>query len=137
MGANREMDHISYFIVHSDDCHIQRNRSLVDAYYRQKRDIDTLQNLGADDRLISKIFLVEGWLISAIGAGSGLILGVILCYLQQEYGILKLGSSEGVFITDAYPVKLELLDTLAVTAIVLILGFVTAWYPAKFLRKDF
>ena len=101
----------------------------------KKRDIDTLQNLGADDRLISKIFLVEGWLISAIGAGSGLILGVILCYLQQEYGILKLGSSEGVFITDAYPVKLELLDTLAVTAIVLILGFVTAWYPAKFLRK--
>ena len=73
----------------------------------KKRDIDTLQNLGADDRLISKIFLVEGWLISAIGAGSGLILGVILCYLQQEYGILKLG----------------------------ILGFVTAWYPAKFLRK--
>ena len=101
----------------------------------KKRDIDTLQNLGADDRLISKIFLVEGWLISAIGAGSGLILGVILCYLQQEYGILKLGSSEGVFISDAYPVKLELLDTLAVTAIVLILGFVTAWYPAKYLRK--
>ena len=66
----------------------------------KKRDIDTLQNLGADDRLISKIFLVEG-----------------------------------MFITDAYPVKLELLDTLAVTAIVLILGFVTAWYPAKFLRK--
>ena len=101
----------------------------------KKRDIDTLPYLGAADRLISQIFLVVGWLISAIGAGSGLILGVILCYLQQEYGILKLGRSEGVFITDAYPVKLELLDTLAVTAIVLILGFVTAWYPAKFLRK--
>lgn len=101
----------------------------------KKRDIDTLQNLGADDRLISRIFLAEGWLISAIGAGSGLILGVILCYLQQEYGLLKLGSSEGMFITDAYPVRLEWLDTLAVTAIVLVLGFVTAWYPAKFLRK--
>ena len=101
----------------------------------KKRDIDTLQNLGADDRLISRIFLAEGWLISAIGAGSGLILGVILCYLQQEYGLLKLGNSEGMFITDAYPVRLELFDTLAVTAIVLILGFVTAWYPAKFLRK--
>lgn len=101
----------------------------------KKRDIDTLQNLGADDRLISRIFLAEGWLISAIGAGSGLILGVILCYLQQEYGLLKLGSTEGMFITDAYPVRLELFDTLAVTAIVLILGFVTAWYPAKFLRK--
>lgn len=101
----------------------------------KKRDIDTLQKLGADDRLISRIFLAEGWLISAIGAGSGLILGVILCYLQQEYGLLKLGSTEGMFITDAYPVRLELFDTLAVTAIVLILGFVTAWYPAKFLRK--
>lgn len=101
----------------------------------KKRDIDTLQNLGADDRLISRIFLAEGWLISAIGAGSGLILGVILCYLQQEYGLLKLGNSEGMFITDAYPVRLELFDTLAVTTIVLILGFVTAWYPAKFLRK--
>lgn len=50
----------------------------------KKRDIDTLQNLGADDRLISKIFLVEGWLISAIGAGSGLILGVILCYRNKN-----------------------------------------------------
>lgn len=101
----------------------------------KKRDIDTLQNLGADDRLISKIFLAEGWLISAIGAGSGLILGVILCYLQQEYGLLKLGSSEGIFITDAYPVRLELFDTVAVTLVVLLMGFVTAWYPAKFLRK--
>ncbi len=101
----------------------------------KKRDIDTLQNLGADDRLISKIFLAEGWLISAIGAGSGLILGVILCYLQQEYGLLKLGSSEGIFITDAYPVRLELFDTIAVTLVVLLMGFVTAWYPAKFLRK--
>ena len=87
------------------------------------------------DRLISKIFLAEGWLISAIGAGSGLILGVILCYLQQEYGLLKLGSSEGIFITDAYPVRLELFDTVAVTLVVLLMGFVTAWYPAKFLRK--
>lgn len=101
----------------------------------KKRDIDTLQNLGADDRLISKIFLAEGWFISAIGAGSGLILGVLLCYLQQEYGLLKLGSSEGMFITDAYPVKLEFFDTLAVTLVVLLMGFVTAWYPAKFLRK--
>ncbi len=101
----------------------------------KKKDIDTLQNLGADDHLISKIFLIEGWLISAIGAGSGLILGIILCYLQQEYGLLRLGGDNGMFITDAYPVKLETLDTLAVTAIVLVLGFITAWYPAKFLRK--
>ncbi len=101
----------------------------------KKKEIDTLQKLGADDQLISRIFLVEGWLISAIGAGSGLILGILLCLLQQEYGLLKLGPDTTAFITDAYPVKLQWLDTLAVTAIVLILGFITAWYPAKFLRK--
>lgn len=62
-------------------------------------------------------------------------LSTIFSIFSKSLPSLKLGSSEGVFITDAYPVKLELLDTLAVTAIVLILGFVTAWYPAKFLRK--
>ncbi len=101
----------------------------------KKKEIDTLQNLGADDRFISRIFLMEGWLISVLGAGSGLVLGILLCLLQQEYGLLKLGPDTGVFITDAYPVKLEWLDTLAVTGIVLLLGFITAWYPAKFLRK--
>ena len=101
----------------------------------KKRDIDTLQKLGADDRLISRIFLAEGWLISAIGAGSGLILGVILCYLQQEYGLLKLGSTEGMFITRCLSRAARTVRHAGVTAIVLILGFVTAWYPAKFLRK--
>ncbi len=101
----------------------------------KKKEINTLRNLGADDRLISRIFLIEGWLISAIGAGSGLILGLILCLLQQEFGFIQLGSDTSAFITAAYPVKVEWLDTLAVTTVVLILGLITAWYPAKFLRK--
>lgn len=98
-------------------------------------DIKTLKNLGASNSLISRTFLMEGWLISAIGAGSGLILGMILCFLQQEYGLLKLGQTTGAFVVDAYPVKLEMLDAIAVLAIVSILGFITAWYPVKYLRS--
>lgn len=97
-------------------------------------DIATLQKLGADDRLITNIFMAEGWLISMIGALSGLVVGVVLCWLQQEFGLLRLGTSEA-FIVEAYPVLLQWSDTLIVTAIVLLLGAITAGYPAKILRK--
>lgn len=96
-------------------------------------DIATLRKLGADDRLITNIFMTEGWLISMLGAVSGLIVGVALCWLQQEYGLLQLGQS-GTFIVDAYPVLLQWSDTLIVTAVVLLLGAITAGYPAKILR---
>ena len=97
-------------------------------------DIATLRKLGAHDRLITNIFMAEGWLISMLGALSGLAIGVLLCWLQQEFGILRLGDS-GAFIVDAYPVQLRWGDTLAVTAIVLLLGALTAGYPAKILRR--
>lgn len=97
-------------------------------------DISTLRKLGADDHLITNIFMAEGWLISMIGALSGLVIGIVLCWLQQEFGLLRLGSNEA-FIVEAYPVSLQWGDTLIVTAIVLLLGAVTAGYPAKILRK--
>lgn len=97
-------------------------------------DIATLRKLGADDRLITNIFMAEGWLISMIGALSGLVIGILLCWLQQEFGLLRLGTSE-TFIVEAYPVRLQWGDTLIVTVVVLLLGAVTAGYPAKILRK--
>ena len=78
--------------------------------------------------------MTEGWLISMIGALSGLVIGVLLCWLQQEFGLLRLGDS-GAFIVEAYPVKLEWGDTLAVTAVVLLLGMLTASFPARMLRR--
>ena len=101
----------------------------------KQNDIKTLQNLGADEKLISRIFLTEGWLISAIGAGTGLIAGIFLCWLQQEYGLLRLGQTSGAFIVDAYPVRLLWSDALAVLAIVTLLGLPAAWYPVKYLRN--
>ena len=100
----------------------------------KQEDIATLRKLGANDLLITNIFMAEGWLISMLGALSGLAIGVLLCWLQQEFGLLRLGDS-GAFIVDAYPVQLQWGDTLAVTTIVLLLGAVTAGYPAKILRR--
>ena len=97
-------------------------------------DIATLRKLGANDSLITNIFMAEGWLISMLGALSGLVIGVLLCWLQQEYGLLRLGNS-GAFIVDAYPVQLQWFDTMVVTLVVLLLGAVTAGYPAKILRR--
>ncbi len=99
-------------------------------------DIATLRKLGADDQLITRIFTLEGWLISMIGAFTGLVIGVVLCWLQQEYGLLRLGDS-GAFIVEAYPVRLHWGDTLLVTLVVTLLGAITAGYPARILRKKF
>ena len=71
-----------------------------------------------------------------LGALSGLIIGTLLCWLQQEFGLLQLGNGEAnTFIVEAYPVRIEWSDTIIVTAIVLLLGAITAGYPAKILRK--
>lgn len=100
----------------------------------KKENILTLQSMGADDRLISKIFLTEGCLISAIGAGIGLILGIALCLLQQYFGLLRLGEGTGTFVVDAYPVRLMWIDVIAVMGIVSLLGFLSAWYPVRYMR---
>ncbi|MBQ5775661.1 MAG: FtsX-like permease family protein [Bacteroidaceae bacterium] len=97
-------------------------------------DIATLRKLGANDNLITNIFMAEGWLITMSGALSGLLIGVILCWVQQEFGLLQLGNS-GTFIVDAYPVQLQWSDTIIVTTIVLLLGAITAGYTAHILRR--
>ncbi|MGL4993468.1 MAG: FtsX-like permease family protein [Bacteroidales bacterium] len=96
----------------------------------KKDDIKTLRNIGADNKLIRRIFLIEGWLISGIGALAGITIGIILCLIQQKFGIVSLGSS-GMFIVDSYPVKLIWSDILIVVAIVITIGLTTAWIPVR------
>jgi lipoprotein-releasing system permease protein len=95
----------------------------------KKADVQTLRALGADDRLISRIFLFEGWLISAIGAVIGILIGLLLCWLQQELGIIALGQSAGSFIVDAYPVSVHPWDVVVVFVTVMVVSFLSAWYP--------
>ena len=101
----------------------------------KKADIATLKSMGAYNSLISNIFLTEGWLISAIGAVTGIVIGILLCLGQQTFGWITLGEMSEAFIIDAYPVAIKPLDIAAIFALVLILGFFTAWYPVKYLKN--
>lgn len=93
-------------------------------------DIRILSHMGADEPMIRRIFLLEGWLISMLGTVTGLVIGVLLCLGQQHYGWLRLGSGMQ-YIISAYPVQVQTGDVVMVALIVLTLGFVAAWYPAK------
>lgn len=102
----------------------------------KKKDIETLRNLGANLRLIRKIFLLEGWMISIFGALFGLILGSLICFLQQQFGLVKIQGGES-FVIDTYPVSMEFLDFLFVFLTVLIIGFFAAWYPVRYITRKF
>lgn len=100
----------------------------------KRDDVNTLRNLGANDNQIVRIFLFEGRMISFIGASLGVVLGLFLCWLQQKYGLIALGSS-GTFVVDAYPVSVHLTDIIVIFITVLAVGFLSVWYPVRFLSK--
>ena len=102
----------------------------------KKEDIRTLQNLGASNKLIRRIFLLEGWMISIIGAIIGLIIGSVIAWLQARFGIIKLSGS-GSFIIDAYPVVYKFGDVLKVFITVIFIGFLAAWYPVRYISRNF
>lgn len=102
----------------------------------KKKDILSLRNMGASNSLIKKIFLVEGWLISAIGSISGLLLGTTISWIQQHFGVIKLTGS-GSFIIDAYPVHIELIDILLIWITVLLIGFLAARYPVRQVSRKY
>lgn len=98
-------------------------------------DIQILKNMGASNKLITRIFLFEGWFISFIGTLVGLTLGLLLCFLQIKFGILKLGHTPGAFIIDAYPIKVMFTDILSIFVTVIIIGVLVVLYPVNSLRK--
>ena len=101
----------------------------------KRRDVVTLRNLGANDHQISRIFLFEGRMISAIGALLGIVLGLLLCLLQQQYGIVRLGTSEGSFVVNAYPVSVHPWDIVIIFLTVLTVGFLSVWYPVRYFSR--
>jgi len=109
--------------------------SLTMLIIEKERDIEILKSLGADNDLIRKIFIFEGWLISIIGAAAGLLLGFFVCWLQQTFGLVRLQSSS--LIMDAYPVIMKLKDFIIVPATVLLIGYWAAWYPVRYLNRKF
>lgn len=101
----------------------------------KKENVQTLRNLGADDKLISRIFLFEGRMISLMGAIIGIVLGLALCFAQQKFGIISLGNTAGTFVVDAYPVRVHLWDVVLILITVIVVGFLSVWYPVRYLSK--
>ena len=103
----------------------------------KRNDVATLRNLGADDQLVSRVFLFEGYMITFFGALIGVGLGLILCFIQQEFGIIPLGSgdSAGAFVVDAYPVSVYAIDVILVLITVLVTGFLSVFFPVRYLTR--
>lgn len=109
--------------------------SLAILMIEKEEDVNKLRSMGADNRLINRIFLFEGWMISVLGAVIGVIIGIAFCVLQQQFGFIKLGETTGAFIVDAYPVEVILTDVSIVLVTVITIGLVAVLYPVHYLGK--
>lgn len=103
----------------------------------KKKDIAILYSMGADEKIIKRIFRIEGMMISVFGAIAGLVLGAVLCLAQMQFGLIRLGSEANAFIVPYYPVKLMAIDFISVFGIVMAIGFFTSWYPVRQITKQF
>ncbi|PUZ28897.1 ABC transporter permease [Chitinophaga parva] len=95
----------------------------------KQKDVTILKAMGAHESLIRRIFLAEGLLIAGFGAVGGFVLGFTICWLQQRFGIIKLGGTS--FLVDAFPVSMHLADFLLITITILAIGVGAGWYPAR------
>jgi lipoprotein-releasing system permease protein len=100
----------------------------------KQRDISILQTFGANSTLILRIFLLEGLIAAGFGAIIGLALGAIICAAQIYFKIIKLGGSS--FVVDAYPVIMQWFDFILVIITILLIGLITAWFPAQKASKQ-
>ena len=103
----------------------------------KRKDTEILKSMGADKRLIQKIFMNEGLLISVAGGIIGLLLGIILVLLQQQFGFVKFGTGGGNYVVDAYPVLLKFKDVLLIFATILAVGCTSAFLTVRHaMRKE-
>ncbi|MCJ7821370.1 MAG: FtsX-like permease family protein, partial [Bacteroidales bacterium] len=109
--------------------------SLTMLIIEKERDISILRSLGANNSLIRRIFIYEGWMISFIGTCLGLAAGFLLCAAQQQFGLVKLAGDS--LLVDSYPVKMMLPDFIIVAATVMAIGYWAAWYPVRYMSKKY
>lgn len=101
----------------------------------KKNDVVTLRDLGATDKDITRIFLFEGRMITVIGAIAGIAVGLILCLLQQQFGLIRMGDADGSFVVNAYPVSVHYVDIIIIFFTVIVTGWLSVWYPVRALSK--
>ncbi len=101
----------------------------------KQEDIATLRSLGAGVTVLRRIFLLEGWMITVAGAAAGVLLGLFVCWLQQQFGLVKIPGS-GSFVIDTYPIVIKALDVAVVFLTVLAIGYGAAWYPVRSMLRS-
>lgn len=99
----------------------------------KKEDVWILKTMGANNKLIQKLFFAEGMLINLLGAVSGMVFGALLCWVQMKFGLLRLNGG----IVDFYPMELKWMDFVSISAIVLSIGIIASWFPVKVLTKKY
>lgn len=97
----------------------------------KRKDISVLRAMGADNTLVKKIFINEGLLISVVGGLLGLLLGIVAVLIQQQFGIISLGNSDGNYVIDAYPVALQITDIVLVFVTITIIGCIASFFTAN------
>ena len=97
--------------------------------------IATLRALGANDNQISRIFVLQGWLITLVGAFTGVVIGLILCLCQQQFGWLRLSGDPANMIISAYPVEVQWPDVIITFALVAAVGLLTSIVTALIMRR--
>ncbi len=95
----------------------------------KEHDIQTLRNMGAAPSDVKRIFILEGNMISLLGAIIGAIIGVALCWAQQHYGLIAMGQSEGAFLVESYPVVVHPWDIVLILLTVALVSAAVVWYP--------
>lgn len=103
--------------------------SLIILIIDKKKDIESLFNFGVENHSIKKVFIYKSMLGVFVGSFSGIIIGFILAYLQQEFGLIKMGV--GSFVIDAYPVSIKLNDIIIIQLIVLLIGLLASWFTSR------
>ena len=103
--------------------------SLIILIIDKKKDIESLFNFGVENHSIKQVFIYKSMLGVFVGSFSGIIIGFILAYLQQEFGLIKMGV--GSFVIDAYPVSIKLNDIIIIQLIVLLIGLLASWFTSR------
>ncbi|MDG1477086.1 MAG: ABC transporter permease [Vicingaceae bacterium] len=99
----------------------------------KQKDVWILKTMGANNGVIRKIFFAEGMLINLLGAVSGMVIGAFICWVQIQFGLLRLNGG----VVEFYPIELNILDFVNVSIIVIIIGLIASWYPVQVLTKKY
>jgi len=102
----------------------------------KKEDILIFRSMGASSKTIGHIFLFEGWMISIVGAITGTLLGLFLCWIQITFEIISFPNN-GTFLITGYPVHVIFSDIILILTVVLLIGFFASWYPIKFISQKY